>query len=396
MVASALCRAHRFFGRVLLVLCACLLLIPAVNAVLTIACSPIVTLSEQSVCAVYIRYPVNGTRTTGALVRYNVTNSTGATVVNGSAQEVGDGTYRINFSVSVAGTYLASAQLNGTDDSASGVSEFRMGFGNPFIVATGTLYFPESKIIVDAMFFDAGNQPIAGGACNLSLSNQNQTVVVENATLREIPIAGIPHYVYNATNSSVFAANLSQGVFSGHVRCMDPGAGNLVSYSKVNFEVRFFNSSGSSSATDLTPVLVSINQTRDLLQTLLVRANEFSQEEVFLITDAFNAVADLSAQVSTGKVSQTEASAKIVDINKDLEDSLSQRSHMVKTPALQPAPTFVPSFSMSTPAAGSAVVSVVSFSYDSADILNGALAFLIISGLIYLGVSAVREPPRFV
>ncbi len=65
-------------------------------------------------------------------------------------------------------------------------------------------------------------------------------------------------------------------------------------------------------------LLADLNTTRNSLNDLLKRQTDFTQEEIFLVTDSMNTINSVIEQVASGSISQEEADAKLAEIRSSL------------------------------------------------------------------------------
>ena len=115
----------------------------------------------------------------------------------------------------------------------------------------------------------------------MSLADSTLTTIITNASMPELSIATIPHYVFNRTNIS-FVGGVGVGKYFGHVRCIRPGETGV--FTETTFDVRI--------ADPVNITIGSVNITvpeTDLSSVLerIERLQEFDEELVFLVTDSF-------------------------------------------------------------------------------------------------------------
>ncbi len=65
-------------------------------------------------------------------------------------------------------------------------------------------------------------------------------------------------------------------------------------------------------------LLNDINSTKNILRSLIVRQEDFTQEEIFLITDAMNTIDSITASLSAGSITDAEAQNRLDEIKKSL------------------------------------------------------------------------------
>lgn len=189
----------------------------------------------------------------------------------------------------------------------------------PSVHISSTWFQKFDKIIVDAIFLEKDGDPISGGICNISLRDANFTTLVVNASMEEAQIAGVPHYTYNQSNISALGGE-TEGKFVGHVRCNKPGKRSV--FTEADFEVHEISVSATVNNTE---VLNDIQSTRTLLRDMLDRQSEFAQEEVFLVTDAFNSMTDILEAVQSGEMSEGQAYEQYRHVRSRLDTQMGGR-----------------------------------------------------------------------
>ncbi|MFQ5621098.1 MAG: hypothetical protein ACE5FT_04605 [Candidatus Nanoarchaeia archaeon] len=222
-----------------------------------------------------------------------------------------DGITELNFT---------SAQLNQTvNNIIRTVDEINDTLGLDSVGASGTLFSPEDVIVVDALFRTNKGVPISGGSCNLTLMDSTFTLLIENATMTEQSVGGVPHYTFNTTNVSALGG-ASTGKFFGHVKCKDGNKPTI--FAEADFEVR-----NSIATTDFSSVL-----------TKLERIQEFDEELVFLVTDSFGLREEARQDAINGNTG--DAIEKLAQANNQLSEAAdrlaSTRDQMLSSAATPP------------------------------------------------------------
>ncbi|PIN73878.1 hypothetical protein COV20_02060 [Candidatus Woesearchaeota archaeon CG10_big_fil_rev_8_21_14_0_10_45_16] len=176
---------------------------------------------------------------------------------------------------------------------------------------SGTWFQASDILLVDVLFLsDAGAGAISGATCNLSLIASNRSLILNNTGMEEVLIAGTSHYIYNVTNVSTLSSSGPQsGKFTGHVRCTDNQLVPTIRFAQVDFEVH-----------DLKrDIIDEIQATKAALEKLLDRQYDFSQEEIFLITDAINSIAKISTRLDSGELSPEGAELELAKIRDEID-----------------------------------------------------------------------------
>lgn len=186
----------------------------------------------------------------------------------------------------------------------------------PVLHVSGTWFEDTDRIIVNALLLQTvglqSNEPITGANCTISLKDSTLTQIVTSAQMLENNITGQPHYTYNQTNISAIASGVSSGKFFGHVVCIKGAPQPFTIYQETDFEVH-----------PITNTLLSeIRSTKSFLQNLLQRQFDFSQEEVFLITDSFTSMSKILDAVESGRMSGEDAKVQFEEIEAHLEQGL--------------------------------------------------------------------------
>ncbi len=181
------------------------------------------------------------------------------------------------------------------------------------IQVSGTWFEDTDRIIIDALFI-VGTTLVNNGNCTLHLKDSGFEQIITSAPMQLNNISGQPHYTFNATNISAIAGNASSGKFFGHVQCIRTSPTVNV-FSVADFEVHPVTNT----------ILAEIRATKTSLQALLQRQFDFSQEEVFLITDSFTTMTEILDAVEGGRMSGAEANAQVKGITARLEETLGDK-----------------------------------------------------------------------
>lgn len=187
---------------------------------------------------------------------------------------------------------------------------------------SGTWFQDFDRIIIDSILLDHNNEPISGVNCTLSLKDSTFTEILTNTQMAENTIAGEPHYTFNATNISLITSSQETGKFFGHVRCEKDPPKPFVIFSESDFEVHDIQLNVGDITVNNTETINQIIRTQQALASLLDRQFDFSQEEVFLVTDAFNSMSGILEAVENGEISEEAAAQKVKVIEQRLQNNM--------------------------------------------------------------------------
>ena len=196
------------------------------------------------------------------------------------------------------------------------------------VQVSGTWLQKFDAIIVDALVIRA-NSPVSGANCSLNLKNSLFAQVVTSAPMPEHTITGEPHYTYNATNITSISPAAEEGKFFGHVTCIKTPPGAFTVYTEADFEVHELRVSANVSV-DNAAVINQILALQTTLIGLLDRQFDFTQEEVFLVTDSFTSMSRILDAVKGGSMTETEAKVKVSEIEQSLQTKLGAKYNEAK------------------------------------------------------------------
>ncbi len=189
---------------------------------------------------------------------------------------------------------------------------------------SGALFLPNDTLIVDAIFTNTQGSNIAGAQCNLTLLDQNKSIVLSRANMPENTFTDISHYTYINTNFINTTNTTTTGNYYGHIQCT---SGTLTRVSSLSFAIldlpnRIKNVLNISNNTLVTNQIIAINTS---LVALINKDFSFDQEQIFLITDSLNQINSLATQVAQGTLSPEQAQEQLQKIKQNLLDHLQQQ-----------------------------------------------------------------------
>ena len=193
------------------------------------------------------------------------------------------------------------------------------------LLTSGILFLPNDTLIVDSLFTGTDGTNIAAAQCNLTLLDQNRSIVLARANMPETLTADISHYTYLNTNFTNITNTTTVGNFFGHVRCSGSGVTRIssVSFAILDIPNRVKNAINISNNTQVINELTTLNTT---LISLINKNFDFSQEQIFLVTDSLNQVNTIAKLVSEGTLTPEEASQQLIAIKTTLLKALSHNT----------------------------------------------------------------------
>ena len=303
---------------------------------LTLFCGQNIEVGEQTSCAIHAR-TANGTSVDDAVLFRKVINASDDVVRNGTdaatkARFIDNGVYVFNFSVDVGGNYAVYTFINNTPFSASTaifVRELFESAAKDRLEVSGAWFQQSDTIIVDALFMRNSGMPITNANCTLSLKDSQFVEIVTNANMPEHTIGGEPHYTYNATNISVIAASIETGKFFGHVQCRRPNPLAHNVFAEADFEVHKVAEVNVSVSVQInnSALIEQIQETQEFLTTILEKAFDFSQEQVFLVTDSVSSMEGISTLLDNKKITPQQALEEYNKVQQDIYGRLSSWEH---------------------------------------------------------------------
>ncbi len=274
--------------------------------------------------------PINDTNisqllnNTGTLVNVYFVN--GTAVLNGSNITLNNGSiHLINNNITIQnntvifntlgnltiGAYNGTFHYPNVNISLHSLTHFlNDSINKDVVIASGSLFLPGDTIFLDAMWFQGGaTTPSNNADCNVSIMRDTGITVVDNATMTQVNISGIPHFQFTALNWSTYTgAGNETGKFVGHVLCTRGQGGDQQTATEVDFEVRNLSTSTGN-------IAAVINNTIQILNRLQ-RLQEFDEELVFLVTDSFGLQQAALQETQQGK--PADALRNLVEANEKL------------------------------------------------------------------------------
>ncbi len=295
----------------------------------------------------------NFTNTT--LFIYNFTGGIQNLVFNTSNfTYTNDGKWNFIYNATNRGTgaYLASVLFTTNETSPQTFEKIASFSVNPQstdmggILTGGALFLPNDTLIVDAIFTNTQGSNIAGAQCNLTLLDQNKSIVLSRANMPENTFTDISHYTYINTNFINTTNTTTTGNYYGHIQCT---SGTLTRVSSLSFAIldlpnRIKNVLNISNNTLVTNQIIAINTS---LVALINKDFSFDQEQIFLITDSLNQINSLATQVAQGTLSPEQAQEQLQKIKQNLLDHLQQQKTQTIEPKSKPASFFNQNFHLS-------------------------------------------------
>ncbi len=269
-------------------------------------------------------YRMNGTSSIFLL------NSSNYTLV-----QPGHFVFQFNRSDYTPGSYVAVVFVT-INESAPNVHRTSVAFIIPdrtSVKASGTLFLTNDTIFVDALYF-LGSTPSDDANCSISVMDDRLNTVLSNASMALRNISAVPHYQFLETNwSNRTGVNNETGKFVGHVRCVRNSAPGTITFTTVDFEVRDIAKQQSvlsaiegNATRVIAAISAELNATRAILQSLLERQEEFSAEEIFLITDSLVQVDRIAKAIGEGSVNPDLAKEQLKIIEETIAPLISGRA----------------------------------------------------------------------
>ncbi len=195
---------------------------------------------------------------------------------------------------------------------------------------SGKIYNRGGAVVIYVLVTDRNGQPLTNAVVNVTV------FYINNSIFKNITASQFQAGRYNATFSLSdtepygpyhIAVNVSSGsltAFADDVFVVAPALSEEQNATLYNISARVIQlnvtllNQSNFGRYSIRTVLDDLNATRNILKDLLDKHYDFTQEEIFLVTDAMSTIDSITASLSSGSITDAEAQKQLEEIKKSL------------------------------------------------------------------------------